>query len=141
MAPSRHSRSPSPPRRRRRSPSYSRSRSPSDASSRSRSPIRSVSPPPRNTVLITNLTRNVNAEHIKEIFSQFGTVRDIDFPFNTRLNTNGGRAFVEYETKEDVDKAISYMDGGQLDGKYLEVAVAPPPRRRSPSPPPRRRSK
>lgn len=84
---SRYSRSPSPPRRRRRSPSYSRSRSPSYSSrSRSRSPRRSLSPTltPKNTVLVTNLTRNVTAEHVKEIFAQFGSVVKVDFPLNHR---------------------------------------------------------
>ncbi|KAI7881613.1 RNA-binding domain-containing protein [Lichtheimia hyalospora FSU 10163] len=135
---SRYSRSPSPPRRRRRSPSYSRSRSPS-YSSRSRSPRRSLSPTltPKNTVLVTNLTRNVTADHVKEIFAQFGSVVKVDFPINHRLNTNTGRAYVEYESKEDMDKAISYMNGGQLDGKHLDVDVAPA--HRSPSPPSHRR--
>ncbi|CDH50503.1 predicted protein [Lichtheimia corymbifera JMRC:FSU:9682] len=137
---SRYSRSPSPPRRRRRSPSYSRSRSPSYSSrSRSRSPRRSMSPAltPKNTVLVTNLTRNVTADHVKEIFAQFGSVVKVDFPVNHRLNTNTGRAYVEYESKEDMDKAISYMNGGQLDGKHLDVDVAPA--HRSPSPPSHRR--
>lgn len=30
------------------------------------------------------------------------------------MNTNTGRAYVEYETKEDMDKAISYMNGVRL---------------------------
>lgn len=87
---SRYSRSPSPPRRRRRSPSYSRSRSPSYSSrSRSRSPRRSMSPAltPKNTVLVTNLTRNVTADHVKEIFAQFGSVVKVDFPVNHRCKT------------------------------------------------------
>ncbi|KAF7727986.1 hypothetical protein EC973_006751 [Apophysomyces ossiformis] len=153
---SRHSRSPSP-RRRRRSPSYDRSRSPysrspsySRSRSRSRSFSRSRSPPrrrrslspPRIIVLVAKLTRNVTADHVKEIFSQFGTIKHVEFPFNERLNANMGKAYVEYETQEDADKAISYMDGGQLDGQRLECLMAPP-RRRSPSlsPPPRRRSR
>ncbi|KAI9313051.1 hypothetical protein BX666DRAFT_1979031 [Dichotomocladium elegans] len=158
---SRYSRSPSPPRRRRRSPSYSRSRSRSpmyssrsrsrsprsrSRSPRSRSPRRSASPPPpRHAVEVTNLTRNVTAEHIKEIFGQYGTIKHIDFPMNAKLNTNTGRATVEYATKEEMEKAIGYMNDGQLDGKHLNVTVAPPPTtlsryRGSLSPPRRRRA-
>ncbi|KAI8388346.1 uncharacterized protein BYT42DRAFT_231665 [Radiomyces spectabilis] len=136
------SRSPSP--RRRRSLSYSRSRSPSSRS-RSRSPPRrrdrSSSPSvAKNVVLVTNLTRNVTKEHIQEIFEHAAPVRNVDFPFNKRLNANAGKAYVEFETADDADKAIALMDKGQLDGKYLTCVIAPPRRRSpSPSPPPRRR--
>ncbi|SAL98184.1 hypothetical protein [Absidia glauca] len=50
------------------------------------------------------------------------------------LLQNTGRAFVEFETVEDAEKAICHMDGGQLDGQVVDVAVATPRPRR---PPPR----
>ncbi|KAG0181602.1 hypothetical protein DFQ29_007706 [Apophysomyces sp. BC1021] len=56
------------------------------------------------------------------------------------VNANIGKAYVEYENQEDANKAISYMDGGQLDGQFVECMMAPPKRRSpSPSPPPTRR--
>ncbi|KAI9013990.1 hypothetical protein CLU79DRAFT_382588 [Phycomyces nitens] len=145
---SRSSRSPSP--RRRRSPAYSRSpsrsrsprrrsysRSPRLERERSLSPVRARSRSPvtakGNGVLVTNLTRNVTSEHVREIFSQYGTIVELDFPFNKRLNANSGKAYVYYETDEEAKKAISHMDGGQLDGKHLTCEVAPV---RLPSPPP-----
>ncbi|KAF7728135.1 hypothetical protein EC973_006650 [Apophysomyces ossiformis] len=114
------SRSPSPPRR--RLSSYSRSRSASYSSrSRSRSPRpgrtshrgRSPSPALRNVVLVENLTRHVSAAHIKEIFSQFGTIRDVDLPTKPAVNLHGGKAYVEYDSKEAADNAILHMDGLQ----------------------------
>ncbi|KAI8889247.1 RNA-binding domain-containing protein, partial [Backusella circina FSU 941] len=118
---SRHSRSPSP---RRRTPSRSRSRTPEHLYS----------------ILVTNLTRNVKEEHVKEIFSQYGTISRIEFPMNKRLNTNCGKAYIDYGTQEDADKALSYMDDAQLDGKRIVCTVAPSRRSRSPSPKPRSRS-
>ncbi|ORZ02690.1 hypothetical protein BCR43DRAFT_406586, partial [Syncephalastrum racemosum] len=76
---------------------------------------------------ITNLTRNVTPDHIDEIFGQFGQIVKLDLPMNHKLRRNLGLAYVEYKTEEEMQKAISYMDKGQLDGKYLDVAVAPPP--------------
>ncbi|CAO3638036.1 unnamed protein product [Cunninghamella echinulata] len=112
---------------------------------RGRSRLRSYSPPPSsssfrrrrssafsppkplpNRLLISQLTRNVNKDHIKEIFSVYGSIVEIDFPTNRRFGTNTGRAFLEYETKEEAEKAICHMDGGQLDGQVLNVGIAPP---------------
>lgn len=71
------------------------------------------------------------------------------------VNTNKGKAYIDFETQEDADKAISYMDNvsnrnsplcafnakshisqwqAQLDGKRIVCVVAPKHRERSPSP-------
>lgn len=76
---SRYSRSPSP---RRRSISRGRSRSPYSRSPVRRSRTRSASPEHLHSILVTNLTRNVNEEHVREIFSQFGKISALDFPIN-----------------------------------------------------------
>ncbi|KAI9305778.1 hypothetical protein BJ944DRAFT_264608 [Cunninghamella echinulata] len=131
------SRSRSPPPRRSsyrserkgRGRSRSRSYSPPPSSSSSRRRRSSAFSPPKplpNRLLISQLTRNVNKDHIKEIFSVYGSIVEIDFPTNRRFGTNTGRAFLEYETKEEAEKAICHMDGGQLDGQVLNVGVAPP---------------
>ncbi|RCH92856.1 hypothetical protein CU098_000614, partial [Rhizopus stolonifer] len=122
-----------------RSYSRSRSRSYSKDRSRSRSPVRrsrsqSASPEHLHSVLVTNLTRNVKEDHVREIFSQFGKITHLEFPINKLLNTNKGKAYIDFETQEEADKAISYMDNAQLDGKRLACVVAPKQRERSPSP-------
>ena len=61
--------------------SYSRSRS----RSRSRSPTRSPSPvqPVRSTkIVVERLTKNINENHLREIFGQFGEIEDLDLPLN-----------------------------------------------------------
>ncbi|KAI7871309.1 hypothetical protein BDF14DRAFT_1765673, partial [Spinellus fusiger] len=97
---SRLSRSPS---RRRRSSAFSRSpsragqarsvsrssrakrdRSQSPAPVRARSRSRSPPAAKGHGVLVTHLTRNVTSDHVKEIFSQYGVIVDLDFPFNRR---------------------------------------------------------
>ncbi|KAG2183250.1 hypothetical protein INT43_006254 [Umbelopsis isabellina] len=122
----------------------SRSRTPR---SRSRSPAsRSRSPPGRGRgdrnghwVSISNLTRNVTLEHVKEIFGQYGEILKSDFPFNNKLNCNRGVSYLEFGDRSEAEKAIAHMDKGQLDGKVLVVVFGEPPRQRSPSPRPERR--
>merc|ERR1719322_1759201 len=107
--------------------------------------------PPPTKIHIGRLTRNVNRDHLQEIFSTFGKIKDIEFGSERmRPWLNKGFAYIEYETAEDAKNALRHMDGGQIDGQ--EVTAAPvlvpriqprrrsPPRRRSRSPP-RRRSR
>ncbi|ESP04043.1 hypothetical protein LOTGIDRAFT_156651 [Lottia gigantea] len=110
---------------------------------------RSPTPKP-SKVHIGHLTRNVNKDHIVEIFSTYGAIRNVEMMID-RLhpNFNRGFAYVEYEKSEDAEKAIKFMDGGQIDGQEVSAAAIlqqrPPPRypmRRSPphhrrGPPPR----
>ncbi|KAI8576685.1 hypothetical protein K450DRAFT_118858 [Umbelopsis ramanniana AG] len=125
--------------RSRRSRSVSRSRSPSHSVSRSRSRSRGRSTHSNNWISVTNLTRNVTLDHVKEIFAQYGEIVSTDFPFNSKLQSNRGVSYIEYANRSDAEKAIAHMDNGQLDGKILVCVFGEPPRRRSPTPPPARR--
>lgn len=70
--------------RSRRSRSVSRSRSPSYSGSRSRSRSRGRSTRSNNWISVTNLTRNVTLDHVKEIFAQYGEIVSTEFPFNSK---------------------------------------------------------
>ena len=90
------------------------------------------SPAPKPTkVQVTRLTRKVTREHIREIFSTFGKVRVIDMPVE-RMHPGLSDAYVEFETPDGAEKALKYMDGGQIDGQEIRATAVPPPRRLSP---------
>ncbi|KAG0713676.1 RNA-binding protein with serine-rich domain 1-A [Chionoecetes opilio] len=102
------------------------------------------SPTPRPTrIHIGRLTRNVNRDHLMEIFAVYGTVKSVDLPmYDIRVNAslNRGYGYIDFEKPEDAENAMKHMDGGQIDGQ--EITAAPvliprqvPPRRRSPLPP------
>ncbi|KAE9365447.1 RNA-binding domain-containing protein [Stipitochalara longipes BDJ] len=163
------SRSPSPPRGRPRtrspysevsnhrpesqSPDRRRSISPRSASrsprrngryrtvSRSRSPSRGRSPSPiRSTkVVIEKLTKNVNEDHLREIFGTYGQIRDLDMPINRNFNTNRGTAYILYTSEADAEAAIAHMHESQIDGAVINVSIVLPRRKFSPSPPLARR--
>ena len=84
--------------------------------SKSRSPKRRPrrSPTPRpNKVHIGRLTRNVNKDHITEIFAIYGSLKNVEMlPDRNHPEFNRGFAYVEYENPDDAEKAIKHMDGG-----------------------------
>lgn len=126
----------------RRGRSRSRSSESSSGFSSSPSPVR-CSP---LILSIEGLSRNVTEAHIREIFGKFGHILDIIFPLS-EMGVGKGYARVRYEEDGMADKAIKYMNGGQLDGNVLEcqlyqpVRRDPEPRRRQPSRSPRRTSR
>ena len=124
-------RSPSPrrrsrsPRRRspvRRPPPRKRLSSPESVGSRTPSPRRrrrSSSMTKSMKLHIGNLTRNVNKDHILEIFSVYGRVRSIDLPLDTKNYLPRGYAYVEYDQAEDAKDALRHMNGGWIDGQEI----------------------
>ncbi len=72
---------------------------------------------------VARLTRNVNEDHIKEIFGTFGTVKSVELAIDRVVNLPRGFAYVEFEERADAEKARMAMDGGQLDGNYLRQGL------------------
>ncbi|KAK5145649.1 hypothetical protein LTR04_001240, partial [Oleoguttula sp. CCFEE 6159] len=84
------------------------------------------------------LTKNVNENHLREIFGAYGAIVDLDMPMNRQFMTNRGTAYVCYEAVGDAESAIIHMHEAQLDGAVINVSIVLPRRRFSRSPPPRR---
>jgi RNA-binding protein with serine-rich domain 1 len=58
-----------------------------------------------------------------EIFKSYGPIKSVDLP-NDRYHPHlsRGAAFIEFEKIDDAEKAIKYMDGGQIDGQEIAVS-------------------
>ena len=111
---------------------------------------RSLTPRPTR-IHIGRLTRNVTKEHVIEVFSAYGEIKNVEYPMD-RLHPQNGRgfAYVEFNNPDEAENAMKHMDGGQIDGQ--EITAAPVllpkarPQMRRPSmmrnnrPPPRWRS-
>ncbi|EGZ12875.1 hypothetical protein PHYSODRAFT_257219 [Phytophthora sojae] len=105
------SRSRSAPRSRSRS--ASNARSPADAKRSS-----SSKPEPKPVSLrVENLTRNVNADHLREIFGKFGLVVRVDMA----VPRGKASAVVVFASQQDADSAKDHMHDGWLDGNKLRV--------------------
>lgn len=99
---------------------------------------RSSTPKPTR-IHIGRLTRNVNKDHVIEIFSTYGEIKNVEFPIDRFHPPNGrGFAYVEFVNSEDAEAAMKHMDGGQIDGQEITAApvllpkARPPMMRRSP---------
>ncbi|OWP03761.1 hypothetical protein B2J93_7248 [Marssonina coronariae] len=92
--------------------------------SRSVSRGRSPSPVRSTKVVIEKLTKNVNESHLREIFSTFGQIRDLDMPMNRSFNTNRGTAYILYTSESDAEAAIAHMHESQIDGAVINPQVS-----------------
>ena len=77
-------------------------------------------------VVIHNITPNVTETHLKEIFSNYGEVKEVFIPINNETLLKKNYAFIEFTTKENAEKAQLYMDEGQIDGKIVKVEILSP---------------
>ncbi|KAL7910137.1 cytochrome P450 [Trichoderma velutinum] len=89
-------------------------------------------------IVVERLSKNVNEEHLYEIFGQFGHIKDLDLPMNRTSGTNRSTAYILYEHQADAEVAISHMHEAQIDGAIINVSIVLP-RRKSPGPPLARR--
>ena len=119
------------------SSSESRSRSRERMKSRSLSPKRRKrSPSPVATKIhVGNLTRNVNKEHIIEIFFVYGKVRHVEIPVNRSNFFQRPHAYIEFENASEAEKAVKHMDGGWIDGQEVKTKLVLPMKERRRSPP------
>ncbi|PGG99289.1 hypothetical protein AJ80_09389 [Polytolypa hystricis UAMH7299] len=90
-------------------------------------------------IVVEKLTKNVNEQHLHEIFGKFGQIQSLELPMNPQFMTNRGTAYILYYDPVDAEAAISHMHEAQLDGAVLNVSIVLPRRTFSRSPPPRSR--
>ncbi|PWA59761.1 serine-threonine/tyrosine-protein kinase catalytic domain-containing protein [Artemisia annua] len=85
---------------------------------------------------IDQLTRNVNENHLREIFGNFGEVVHVRLAMDPTVNLPRGSGYVEFKTRSDAEKAQLHMDGAQIDGKVVQAKFTLPERKKV-SPPPK----
>ncbi|CAI5705461.1 unnamed protein product [Peronospora farinosa] len=107
----------SSPSRTERKDSISHSRSRSRSISLEKSPQTKKIAFESVTLRVENLTRNVNADHLREIFGKFGLVVCV----NMTIPRGKASAVVVLATQKDADNAKEHMHDGWLDGNKLRV--------------------
>lgn len=68
----------------------------------------------------------MNEGHLKEIFSEFGTVLRAFYPKNNRKYTIRRFGLVEFEKKSQAKNAILHMNEGWINGREVVVRFAQP---------------
>ncbi|KXX82325.1 RNA-binding protein with serine-rich domain 1-A [Madurella mycetomatis] len=75
-------------------------------------------------IVVERLTKNVNEDHLFEIFGQYGEIDDLDLPVNRQSGINRGTAYILYMNEADAHDAIAHMHEAQLDGAVINVSIA-----------------
>jgi len=80
-----------------------------------------------NTKLyVGGLSYSVTDEQLKQLFATHGTVQSAKVVTDKYTDRSRGFGFVEMSTQEEAEKAISALNGTQLDGRSLTVNIAKP---------------
>jgi RNA recognition motif-containing protein len=76
------------------------------------------------SIFVGNLPFEISEEDLTEAFSEYGKVTRVYFPLDRETKRKRGFAFVELETPEQEDTAISTLDGAEWMGRELKVNKA-----------------
>lgn len=76
---------------------------------------------------VGNLSFYTIPETLVEAFSEFGTVHDCYLPEDPSTGSKRGFAFVTMD-KKDALRAVSELDGCEIDGRIIRVNEAQPKR-------------
>lgn len=77
-------------------------------------------------LFIGNISYNTNEDGLRAFFEEFGPIVSAKIVTDRETGRSRGFGFVEYETREAAEAAISSRHGANLDGKQLAVNEARP---------------
>ena len=77
-------------------------------------------------LFVGNLSFNTTENDLQDAFAAHGTVVETNLMMDRMSGRPRGFGFVTMSTPEEAQKAISAMNGAQLDGRPLTVNVARP---------------
>jgi RNA recognition motif-containing protein len=78
---------------------------------------------------VGNLSENMTEDQLNTLFSEAGAVSSAKIITDRRTGQPRGFGFVEMETKLEGQKAISMLNGRDIDGRTLAVNEAKPQQR------------
>ena len=73
---------------------------------------------------VGNLTFNTSSAELEALFAQHGPVSKAQVVTDRDTGRSRGFGFVEMKSADDAQKAISSLDGKDLDGRQLTVNLA-----------------
>lgn len=84
-----------------------------------------------NKLFVGNLSFNTTENDLEDAFAAHGNVVEANLMMDKMSGRPRGFAFVTMSTSEEAQKAISALNGAELDGRSLTVNVARPREERS----------
>lgn len=80
----------------------------------------------RHTIFVGNLPFDTTETSVKGLFDPLGKVELVSLPRRRGSNQPRGFAFVDMSTEEEMDAAISALDGQKFGGRILRVSQSVP---------------
>ncbi|XP_047086880.1 RNA-binding protein CP29B, chloroplastic-like [Lolium rigidum] len=77
-----------------------------------------------NRVYVGNLSWNVDDAALQNLFSKQGSVLAARVIYDRESGRSRGFGFVSYGSSDEVERAVSNLDGADLDGRQIRVTVA-----------------
>ena len=75
-------------------------------------------------LFVGNLSFETNELQLRGLFGQLGPVLGVTVVTDRESGRSRGFAFIDMTSAEDADKAISELNGRELDGRTLRVSEA-----------------
>jgi RNA recognition motif-containing protein len=76
------------------------------------------------TIYVSNLMSQVNEEELKKAFAVYGAVASCKIIGDKFTGVSRGFGFVDMSNDEEGNKAIKGLDGTNLGGRNISVAIA-----------------
>ncbi|KAF4743526.1 hypothetical protein FOZ62_027413 [Perkinsus olseni] len=83
-----------------------------------------VGAPTTTTLHVSNLTRNINEDHLYEIFGTFAEVVDVDLAIDDKVNLPKGYAHIILPNREAAKDALYHLNHAQIDGNLINIRFA-----------------
>jgi nucleolin len=77
-------------------------------------------------IFVGNLGWNTSSEDLQEAFSKFGQLTDAKVVTDRDTGNSRGFGFITFESAADAEKAVTNMDGMELDGREIRVNISQP---------------
>lgn len=84
-----------------------------------------------NKLFVGNISFNTTENDLQDAFAAHGTVLEANLMTDRATGRPRGFAFVTMSTDEEAQKAMSAMNGANMDGRNLTVNIARPREERS----------
>ena len=79
-----------------------------------------------NKLFVGNLSFETTENDLQDTFAAFGSVTEANLMMDRTTNRSRGFGFVTMSTTEDAQKAITGLNGRELNGRTITVNVARP---------------
>jgi RNA recognition motif-containing protein len=75
------------------------------------------------SIFIVGFPKDTTPLNLLELFSQYGTVVNLNIVEDPKTGTSKGYAFIEMKSLKSADRAVAALNGSDLRGRKLTVKI------------------